>query len=139
MNQNSLFYTCSLIESLSQTTGLQKSHVVDYLGQDGIQHIYDYADIFHCQSLEQSTYEIKELYHIPDANELSKTQTLEIWDSGEVYSRLIIDISEAVHWISKLIEVYKSWICEYIDDVSLPIYWQPRSYIKECYLQQKIL
>lgn len=139
MDQNSLFYTCSMIASVAKTTGLKKREVVKYIGTSGIQHIYKFADVFHCQSLEQSTDEIIEIYHIPHQDKESENNNLNVWDSGEVYQRLIEDISNEENWVDKLTEVYSSWLCEYLDDRNLPIYWQPRSYIKECYLQGKIL
>lgn len=139
MNKESLFYLCSVIESISQDNGIKKKEVVQYLGSKGIEHIYEYADVFHCLPLAQSTDEISQCYHIPKKSDKDDKKRIYVWDSGEVYSRLIEDISTPQNWVAKLQEVYQSWICDYLDDVNLPIYWQPRSYIKECYLQNKIL
>ena len=55
------------------------------------------------------------------------------------YQRLIVDTMNGNDWLSKMKEIYHSWICKYLDNDKKPIYWQPRSYIRECYLQQKIL
>lgn len=128
-----------MIASIAKTTGQRKRDVVRFLGEAGIEHIYNFADIFHCQPLEQSTDEIIEMYHIPFKEKSSNNNELSVWDSGEVYERLIIDVSNDDNWKKKMVEVYNSWICEYLDDKQLPIYWQPRSYIRECYLQGKIL
>lgn len=51
----------------------------------------------------------------------------------------IVDTMNGNDWLSKMKEIYHSWICKYLDNDKKPIYWQPRSYIRECYLQQKIL
>ena len=56
-----------------------------------------------------------------------------------LYQRLIVDISDENTWINNLFDVYHSFITDYIDDERKPIYWQSRSYIKECYLQGEIL
>lgn len=139
MNKENLFYLCSIIEAISQKKQLHKNKVVDYIGDEGIKHIYDYADVFHCQPLEQSVDEISEIYHIPKGKDFSKGEMIDIWDSGEIYARLLIDISDSNNWINNIKEIYNSFICQYIDDINLPIYWQPRSYIKECYLANDIL
>lgn len=139
MNKNNLFYLCSLIESISQKTNLLKKEIVNYLKDNGIRHIYEFSDIYHCLPIEQSTDEIIEDYSIPSVETNSKKQLISIWDSGDIYARLILDLVDSDNWIDTLKEVYNSDICQYIDDSSLPIYWQPRSYIKECYLKNKIL
>ena len=120
MNRNNLFYICSLLESISRKTGLKKKEIIDKIGLKQLKHLYNYADVNHCLPILQVTEEVIE-------------------SNGKVYQRLIIDISDDSNWFDKLIEVYHSWICDYLDNTELPIYWQPRSYIRECYLEKKIL
>ena len=138
MNKNSLFYLCSLLESISRHTGLKKQEIIDQIGLQELKHLYNHADVNHCLPLKQVTEEIIEHNHMRIQKELDKN-TISVWDHGKIYERLIIDISTENNWFDKFIEVYHSWICDYLDNPNLPIYWQPRSYIKECYLQQKIL
>lgn len=138
MNKNNLFYICSLLESISRTTGLKKKDIIDKIGLKQLKHLYNYADVNHCLPIQQVTEEVIKNNHL-SIEEKNVLQTVSVWDNGKVYQRLIIDISDESNWFEKLIEVYHSWICNYIDDISLPIYWQPRSYIKECYLQNKII
>lgn len=138
MNRNDIFYVCSLIESISRTTGLKKSQIVDSLGEKEIKHLYKFADVNHCLPIQQVTEEIIDRHHlksIPKQKEYKNS----IWDLGKVYQRLIVDISNENNWIEKMIEIYHSFISNYLDDENKPIYWQPRAYIKECYLQGKIL
>lgn len=136
MDKNNLYYLCSVIESIAQKNNTTKKEVVQTLGDDGINHIYMFADTYHSLPIAQATDEIIIDFKIPTGNETGKK--LYIWDSGSVYSRLIQDISTD-NWIDSLKEVYNSWICEYIDDPKLPIYYQSRGYIKECYLEKEIL
>ena len=124
MNRNNLFYICSLLESISRKTGLKKKEIIDKIGLKQLKHLYNYADVNHC---------------LPILQVIGTSQTVSVWDNGKVYQRLIIDISDDSNWFDKLIEVYHSWICDYLDNTELPIYWQPRSYIRECYLEKKIL
>lgn len=138
MDKNDIFYVCSLIESISRTTGLKKSQIVDTLGEKGIQHIYKFADVNHCLPIQQVTEEVMKEHHLKSTAK-KKEYKNSIWDLGKVYQRLIVDISDENNWTKKMIEIYHSFISSYIDDEKKPIYWQPRSYIKECYLQGKIL
>lgn len=51
-NNNSLFYTCSLIEFISRQTKNDRKDVIEYLGED-LERIYDYEDVFHCEPIEK--------------------------------------------------------------------------------------
>ena len=46
---NDLFFTCSLIEFIGRKKKLVCTDVVKYLGEDKVQRIYSYADVFHCE------------------------------------------------------------------------------------------
>lgn len=138
MNKNDIFYVCSLIESISRTTGLNKSQIVDTLGEKEIKHLYKFADVNHCLPIQQVTEEVINEHQLKSiANK--KDYKNSIWDLGKVYQRLIVDVSNESNWIEKMIEIYHSFISKYLDDEEKPIYWQPRSYIKECYLKGTIL
>ena len=52
-NNNSLFFTCSLIEYIGRKVKRTRKEVTDYLGKDEINRIYDYADVFHCEPIEK--------------------------------------------------------------------------------------
>lgn len=138
MNKNNLFYLCSLLESISRQTGLKKQDIIDKIGLKQLKHLYNYADVNHCLPLKQVTEEVIENNHLIKKAP-NQEKNISVWDSGKVYQRLIVDISNEDNWFDRLVEVYHSWICDYLDNTDLPIYWQPRSYIKECYLQKKIL
>lgn len=43
---------------------------------------------------------------------------IDIWESGEIYARLLIDISNSNNWINKTKEIYNSFICQYINKPS---------------------
>lgn len=117
-----------------------KKEVIDYIGKKYINHLYKTAQVNHCLPIKQVTQELINRFNIP-YNKINerKATTPSIWDIGKVYYRLISDLSTVDNWLDKLFEVYNSWICDYIDDYQKPIYWQSRSYLKECYLENKIL
>lgn len=58
---------------------------------------------------------------------------------GEVYERLIEDIGQDETIIDTLMEVYQSWIDEYLSNYNIAVYYQSREYIAECYKEGKIL
>lgn len=139
MNKNNLFYLCSLLEAVSRTTGKNKKDIVNKIGKAELKHLYEAADVNHCLPIKQVTEEVAERNGFEIQEHHFKKQKTTIWEKGKIYQRLIVDISDDNDWLDNLIEVYNSWFCEYLDNQNLPIYWQPRGYIKECYLQKKII
>lgn len=139
MNKNNLFYLCSLLEAVARATDKNKKDVVNKIGKAELKHLYAAADVNHCLPIEQVTEEVAKRNGFEIQERHCKKQKTTIWEIGKVYQRLIVDISNDNDWLENLIEVYNSWICGYLDNQNLPIYWQPRGYIKECYLQKKII
>lgn len=96
---NDLFFTCSLIDYIARKTKNKRSVVVNALGQRQLEKIYDLADIYHSDNIEQvsddfiqqskiqnGTFDnVKECgYSIPS-----------YWDIGKVYKRLIKGVANA--------------------------------------------
>ncbi|MFV0504468.1 MAG: hypothetical protein ACK5LT_10995 [Lachnospirales bacterium] len=50
--QNDLFYTCSLIEYIGRKTKNKGNFVVNKLGKENIEKIYNLADVYHCENIE---------------------------------------------------------------------------------------
>ena len=142
-NNNALFYSCSLIEYIGRATQRIRREVVDELGKKEIERIYEYADVFHCESIEKVASEFIEeckiekgsfdnvrecQYNIPD-----------YWDIGEVYERLIEDSYSDEDILKGIWEVYHSWIDEKISDYNTDFYYQSRDYIVACYKKGEVL
>jgi len=49
---NDLFFTCSLIEYIARKTRNERSVIVNALGKTSISKIYDLADIYHSDNIE---------------------------------------------------------------------------------------
>ena len=94
-NNNALFYTCGLIEYIGRTKKETRCKIVEDLGKDTIQRIYNYSDVFHCESIEKVAMEFIEEYRIQDGNYDNvgscRYKVPDYWDIGEVYERLIED------------------------------------------------
>ena len=142
-NNSALFYTCSLIEYIGRERKLKRSDVVRALGEKTIRRIYRYADVFHCEPIEKTADDFITNLNIPEGSfdnvASCRYNVPDYWTIGEVYERLIEDISDdEEHIVSKLVEVYTSWIDDVISNYNTDFYYQSREYIRECYRQGKI-
>ena len=142
---NDLFYTCSLIDYISRKTKNIRADVVNQLGRKRLDKIYDLADVYHCDNIEQVSEDFIAEAHIPtgtfDNVKECKYSIPSHWDIGKVYQRLIIDVCQHENKtpIHALIEVYNSFISEKIDDYNSSVYYENPSYIFESYRENKML
>ena len=142
---NDLFFTCSLIDYIARKTQNTRADVVNMLGAEKVEKIYDLADIYHsdniervsddfiCESgMEEGTFDNVKMcgYAIPSH-----------WDIGKVYKRLIKSVSEyeKIDVIDALMKIYNSFISEKIDDYNSSMYYENPSYLLECYLENEVL
>lgn len=144
-NNSALFYTCSLIEFIGRQQKLKRSEVVRQLGKKVIERIYSYADVFHCEPIEKTADDFISNLKIPQGSfdnvASCRYNVPDYWTIGEVYERLIEDISgnDNEHMIDRLIEVYTSWIDGEISNYNTDFYYQSRDYICECYREGKVV
>ena len=142
---NNLFFTCSLIEYIARKTKNIRSEVVNKLGKDRINKIYELADVYHCDNIDAVSEDF-----INDANIVpGKFDNIAIcvyavpsyWDIGKVYKRLIKMVAkeEKIEIVDALIEVYNSFISSKIDDYNSSVYYENPNYIFECYQEQKMI
>ena len=143
-NNSALFYTCSLIEYIGRERKLNLSEVVHALGESAIQGIYRYADVFHCEPFEKTADDFITLLNIPEGdfdNVASCRYTVpDYWTIGEVYERLIEDLSGSREEdvLKNLMDVYTSWIDGVISNYNSDFYYQSREYIPECYREGRV-
>ena len=143
-NNSALFYTCSLIEYIGRERKLKRSEVVHALGESAIRRIYRYADVFHCEPIEKTADDFITHLNIPEGdfdNVTSCRYTVpDYWTIGEVYERLIEDISDSreEEVVKNLMEVYTSWIDGVISNYNSDFYYQSREYILECYQEGRV-
>ena len=141
-NDSALFYLCSLIEFIGRQQKLRRSDVVNNIGEKTLRRIYSHADILHCEPIEKTADDFIVMCEIPEGsfdNVVScKYEVPDYWAIGEVYERLIEDVCDD-DVIAKLIEVYNSWIDREISNYNSDLFYQPRDYLRECYLAGKIL
>ena len=142
---NDLFYTCSLIDYIARKTKNTRADVVNKLGKQRIDKIYDLADVYHCDNIDRVSDDFIEESQIQNGifdNVGDCCFSIPShWDIGKVYKRLIKQVSEKerISVIDALIEVYNSFISPKIDDYNSSVYYENPSYIYECYKENKML
>lgn len=143
---NDLFFVCSLVEYIARQTKNHRSVIVNAIGIERLQHIYNLADIYHSENIEKVSDELISYGRIQtghfDNVSTTKYSLPTIWDIGKVYKRLIIDIAEYRNsqcYIDILIEVYNSWISRKIEDFNSSMYYENPAYIFQSYLAGDVL
>lgn len=126
---NDLFYTCSLIDYIARKTKNVRSYVVNMLGKERLDKIYELADVYHCDNIESVCDEFVDEAKIEqgtfdNVGECGYSIPT-YWDIGKDYKRLI--------------KVYNSFISPKIDDYNSSVYYENPEYIFECYRQNQML
>lgn len=144
LRQNDLFYLCSLIEYIGRMTKNTRGTVVESLGAKELKHIYDFADVYHCENIEKVATELVEKHNLmtgtyDNTANLGDIRIPTYWDIGKVFSRMIATLaSDNAGLISVLISVYTSWIALKIDNYRSSMYYENNSYLTECYVSNSM-
>ena len=139
-NANNLFFLCSLIEYIGRKTKNHRNVVVNAIGKNDLQHIFDLADVYHSENIDKLAFEFTEKHHIENGifdNVASAKYSIPThWDIGKVYKRLIIDINkkEDKPLIDTLFEVYNSWLSRKIEDFNSSVYYESPEYLFQSFL-----
>ena len=142
---NDLFYVCGLLDYIARKTKNKRSYVVNQLGKERLEKIYDLADVYHWDNIDQVSEEFINEASIQDGSFDNvgecKYSIPSHWDIGKVYKRLIIRVAEAEDKsrIDALVEVYNSFISSKIDDYNSSVYYENPEYIFECYREKKMI
>lgn len=142
---NDLFFTCSLIDYIARKTKNTRKDIVNSLGRQRVEKIYDLADVYHSDNIDRVSQDFIEevgiqqgnFDNVGDCGYAIPTH----WDIGKVYKRLIKMVAEDEHVsiVDALFEVYNSFISSKIDDYNSSVYYENPSYIFECYKENKML
>ena len=142
---NDLFFVCNLIEYISRKTNNYKNYIIEKIGKENIEKIYNLAEIYHSENIEKVSDEIIQKYNIlnGDYDILSNTTNSvppTYWDMGKVYHRLIISISKnEQEYIEKLCEFFNSWMIKKFDNYNSSLYFENPSYLLACYKEGRII
>ena len=141
-NDSALFYTCSLIEFIGRKCHQNRGELADKLGAETVSRIYRNADVFHCEVIDSVADRFIEMRSIPEGTfdnvTACKYNIPDYWTIGAVYARPIEDVCDEIT-AENILAIYSSWISDAISNYNTDFYYQPRDYIKECYLAGKVL
>ena len=141
---NDLFFVCSLIEYIARKTKNTKKYVVGKLGKETINKIYNLAEVYHSENIEEVAEEFIEKAEIKTGNYdvmlNCEYRVPSFWEIGRVYQRLIVKVAQSEEkYIDTLIEVLESWIIEKIDNYNSSMYYESPEYMYACYEEGKVL
>lgn len=142
---NDLFYLCGLIDYMARKTKNERSYIVNKLGRERLEKIYDLADVYHCDNIDRVSENFIEESDIKNGTfDNVKECGYAIpshWDIGKVYKRLVKKVAEEddIDTIEALIKVYNSFISPKIDDYNSSVYYENPSYIYESYREGSLL
>ena len=142
---NDLFFVCSLIEYIGRKTKNHRNVVVNAIGQKKLQHLYELADVYHCENIDKITDNLVVNHRIEEGffDNIRAAQYLipSHWDIGKVYKRLILSICDIQDKepISTLVEVYNSWLSRKIEDFNSSLYYENPGYLYESYVKGEVL
>lgn len=142
---NDLFFTCGLIDYIARKTKNKRCDVVNALGKERLERIYDLADIYHSDNIERVSDDFIEEAKIKMGifDNVSECQYAipSHWDIGKTYKRLIKQVAnyEQIPVIEALMKVYNSVLSEKIDDYNSSMYYENPFYLFECYKENKVL
>ncbi|MDR0895242.1 MAG: hypothetical protein LBN06_08100 [Prevotellaceae bacterium] len=142
---NDLFFVCSLIEYIARQTKNRRAVVVNAIGKERWEHIYELAEVYHSENMDKLTYELTTKYHIEtgtyDNVAEAESSIPTHWDIGKVYQRLIHDVVRNEHKtpVDALMEVFNSWIVGKIDNYNSSMYYENPSYLYASYQEGRPL
>lgn len=127
---NNLFYLCSLVECIARITKNEKCDVYNALGEETVKKIYEFADTYHCEDINDVANEFITKCNIKNGKYDCITGiTFEvpgIFDLGKVYKRFIIETSreEKLTYLQAAKQIYNSRkICKKIEDFNSSLYY----------------
>jgi metal-dependent hydrolase (beta-lactamase superfamily II) len=142
--ENDLFFTCSLIEYIARKTQNRRAVIVDALGKNSIEKIYNLADVYHSDNIDTVSENFISSASITNGNfdnlSVAKYAAPSHWDIGKVYKQLILGIAreKGLSIIDALFEAYYSFVSDKIDDYNSSFYYDAPQNILNAYLYGKI-
>ena len=137
IEKNDVFYTCSLIEFLGRATKNKRSKIAQQLGIEGVEYIYNNAQVLHCLTFEEVSEEIKLKYNIEqgefDNVENCKYQVPTFMSIGKDYSRLVEDVLKDNNIVQTIYDVFTSFISDEISNFNTSVFYSSREYLAESY------
>lgn len=140
-----LFFVCSLFENIGRMQKLRRGDVARYFGIDGIKHVYEYADVLHCEAIDDVSVEFIERKNITPGNwdniAICEYEVPTAWTMGDVYTRLItlVHNDSGKPLAEDIFDVFTSWFMDELCQLNTDLFYQIPEYQYECYKAGRIL
>lgn len=127
---NDIFYVCSLIDYIARKTKNHRRDIVSSLGEKNLRKIFELADVYHSDCIENVADDFIESCHIQQGtfdNVAAAQYTVPShWDIGKVYKRLVLEIakSENIDVIEAMQKAYASFVSDKIDDYNSSFFYE---------------
>ena len=141
IQQNDLFFMCSMIERVARKIHQRNKYVVNALGYENLYHLISLANVLHCENPDKvvddwiNEYYLKKgTFNIKDVDKELCTIIPTPLDMGKVYMRLIVDTALVNEdYVSGIIRVYNDGICKTIDNYTNGAFYEPSYVIARAY------
>ncbi|MCI6498346.1 MAG: hypothetical protein MSA21_05530 [Lachnospiraceae bacterium] len=144
MNNDDLFYVCTMIEYVARVTHNKTKDIIDKISDKDLRHELKAASVNHCLSFEQVCDEWIEKYAI-QSGEFDNISTCRYaipseLSIGRVYQTLITSICKSDDCIIECMRmVFKSFISDEISNFNSNVYYSNPDYIKCSYEAGELL
>ena len=141
IQQNDLFFMCSMIERVARKIYQRNKYVVNVLGYENLYHLISLANVLHCENPDKvvddwiNEYHLKKwTFNIKDVDKELCTIIPTPLDMGKVYMRLIVDTALANEdYVLGIIRVYNDDICKILDNYTNGAFYEPSYVIARAY------
>lgn len=141
---DNLYFLCCLIEYAARKTLNEPKAIINYLDTKGIEWIYMFADILHCENIDAVTQELIADYKIPEGTyhcdrncEEYEFQLVSVYSIAAVFAKLIEDLGGFNSTL--VIDVYNSYIGDCINNYVYGFYTLAPTIIYESYKAGEML
>ena len=141
--ENDLFFLCSLIEYIARKTKNSPGVIAKKLGRKRLEKIYDLADVYHSDNIDDVTDEFVEECNIENGDFDNISTCMYAvpthWDMGKVYKRLILYIAkqENLDVIQALENLFSSPFINRIENYNSDLYYQTHDVQYDFYAEER--
>ena len=135
--KNDIYYVCCLIEYISRETKNKRSDIVKKIGIEGINNLYETAEVNHCLTFEEVSDEVINKYEIKEGKfdnvAQCKYEVPSFMAIGKDYKRLVEDTIENGEIVQAIYNVFTSFISDEISNFNSSTFYSSREYLAESY------
>lgn len=130
LQDDGLFFVCSLIEQMGRMAHRPRPEVVRALGEERIAHVYELADAYHCVPLEQTALELIEETGLAQGDfdnvAACRYARPSSWDIGKVFKRLAAGIAaeQDLDAPAAVVAAFTSPVEPFIEDFNGAFYYE---------------